>query len=135
MLFGTEVGRLEDFRPWLLLETDPMMRHPSSVGGQEVSYAITRYAPGSRWIGFDEIDFNKKAAPLSINEIKDIDSLLASLRERFAYAGDAVLGNSKYVERSSNITDSFYMYETGKLADCKYVACTTVGRMGEDCFG
>ncbi|VVB57165.1 Uncharacterised protein [uncultured archaeon] len=135
VLFGRAVGDLEKFEPWLLDGTQQMMRQKSFASGHEITYAITRYAKDSKWMGFDEIDFSASAKPLSINEIKDIDSLLDALRERFAYAGGAVLGNSGEVERSSNITDSFFMYETGKLADCKYVAYTTLGRLGEDCFG
>ncbi|HQT45432.1 MAG TPA: hypothetical protein PLO51_05615, partial [Candidatus Micrarchaeota archaeon] len=91
--------------------------------------------PSSKLASFGEAMAGIKFKPLSINEIKDIDSLVSGLSDRFYYAGSSVLGNSGFVEKSSNITDSFYMYETGKLSDCKYVAFATLGRLCEDNFG
>jgi hypothetical protein len=135
VVLGEEIGALPDYKDWLLKYVPELKHRLSSASGEEITFSIPSYIEGSKWIGFDEIDFTKKAEPLTINEIKDFDSLVAALRERFAYAGSSALGNSQFVERSSNITDSFYMLETGRLTECKYIAYSTLGRTAEDCFG
>jgi len=137
VLFGQELGAIGDYQEWLLRYTEPIVHRKSSVSGKEVSFAILEYDKGSKWVGFDEIDFTRKASPLpaGAGEIKDIGRLVSALRDRFYYAGSAVLGNSGSVEKSSGITDSFYMRETAKLTECKYIAYSTFGRLNEDCFG
>ena len=137
VLFGKEAGALPEFGAWLSEMGERLVHRKSSVSGNEVTYAIAGYDEESKWIGFEEIDFTAKAAPLpaGVYEAEDIGSLVSLLRGRFHYAGSAVLGNSKYVEKSSSITDCFYMRETGKLAECKYTAYSIIGRLGEDCFG
>jgi len=135
VLFGSEVGALPDFGPWLIEMSEKLVHRKSSVSGREVTYAITSYDEGSRWIGFEEIDFTKKTKELPALEMRGIDALVSALQDRFFYAGSAVLGNSQYVEKSSGITDCFYMRETGKLTECKYTAYSIIGRLGEDCFG
>jgi len=137
ILFGEEAGALPDFAPWLADIGERLIHRKSSISGKEVTYAIRDYAEGSKWIGFDEIDFTQKSAPLPVGAdgMKGIDSLVNALQGRIFYAGSAVLGNSKWVEKSSSITDCFYMHETGKLTECKYTAYCIIGRLGEDCFG
>ncbi|MFH1470839.1 MAG: hypothetical protein ABIF01_03760 [Candidatus Micrarchaeota archaeon] len=135
VVFGEDAGPLSEYEVWLrgLIQT-PKYRK-SSVSGKEIAYSTFEYQDGSKWIGFDEVNFNKKFEPLSINDMKDIDSLAESIQERVLYAGNIILGNSAYVEKSSNISDSFYMYETGILTDCKYLAYCNFGRQNEDLFG
>ncbi|MCX6769624.1 MAG: hypothetical protein NT051_03005 [Candidatus Micrarchaeota archaeon] len=135
VLFGQEVGQLPEFGKWLSEIGEQLAHRKSSVSGKDVSYAIANYKEGSRWIGFEEIDFTKKAAPLPEIEGASIEELVAALQDKFYYVGSAVLGNSQSVEKSSGITDCFYMHETGKLTECKYTAYSIIGRLGEDCFG
>jgi hypothetical protein len=135
VLFKSELGAISQYAEWLKRNNEPIYHRKSSVSGKEVAYAVLDYAEGSRWIGFDEIDFEKKYGPVSINEIKDVESLADAVSERIYYTGSVILGNSGEVEKSSNISDSFYMYETGKYADCKYLAYSTLGRLCEDSFG
>ncbi|MEM2137802.1 MAG: hypothetical protein QW568_01825 [Candidatus Anstonellaceae archaeon] len=135
VIFKEEVGSLSEFVPWLKLYNEPIVQRKSSLSGKEVTYAISSYKENSKWVSFEEIDFGKRFAPVSLNDVKDIDSLVEALADRFYYTGNVILGNSGYVEKSSNISDSFYMYDTGKLTDSKYVAYSTLGRLDEDCFG
>jgi len=132
-----EVGALPEFGGWLSEVGERLVHRRSSVSGKEITYAINCYGEGSRGIGFEEIDFTKKAAalPEGVLEARGIEAITPLLQERFHYAGSAVLGNSQYVEKSSGITDCFYMHETGKLTECKYTAYSVLGRLGEDCFG
>jgi hypothetical protein len=135
VIFKQDIGPLSDYIPWLTRFNLPMKYRKSSVCGSEIAYAISEYSENSKWVGLEEIDFNKKFEPLSLNEIKDIDSLLSSLSDRFYYAGNIILGNSGQVERSSNISDSYFMHQTGLYNDCKYMAYSTHGRLNEECFG
>jgi len=135
LLFKRKLGPIMDYAPWLCSINDPIKHRKSSISGREISFAIPEYREGSKWAGFSEALAGIKFKPLSINEVKDLESLVEGLSDRFYYAGSSVLGNSGFVEKSSNITDSFYMYETGKLSDCKYVAFATLGRLCEDNFG
>lgn len=134
ILLGEELGSLNQYSAWLRRNNEPLIHRQSSISGKNTAYSIASYAENSKWISFDEIDFSKKFS-LNIDEIKDIDSLASALSDRFYYAGNVVLGNSGNVEKSSNISDSFYMQETGKLADSKYIAYSTLGRLNSDCFG
>jgi hypothetical protein len=135
VLFGSEVGALPEFGPWLMEMGEKLVHRKSSVSGREVTYAISGYDEASKWIAFDEIDFTRKAKELPEGGTGNIDALVSALQDRFYYAGSAVLGNSQFVEKSSGITDCFYMRETGKLTECKYTAYSMLGRLGEDCFG
>jgi len=135
VLFGSEVGALPEFCGWLLDMGEKLKHRKSSVSGKEVTYAITSYDEASKWIGFDEIDFTRKGEPVKLEGAESVDKLVSVLKDRFLYAGSAVLGNSKFVEKSSGITDCFYMHETGKITECKYTAYSILGRLGEDCFG
>lgn len=135
VLFKEDIGPLSDYAGWLTKNNEPVVHRKSSVSGKDVTYAIGAYPEGAKWIGLEEIDLHRKFEPLSIGETKDIESIAAAIQDRLFYTGDIVLGNSGFVQKSSSISDSFYMHETGKLGDSKYVAYSTVGRLNEDCFG
>ena len=135
VLFKEDIGPLSDYAAWLVKNNEPVIHRKSSVSGKDVTYAIGAYREGAKWIGLDEIDLHRKFEPLGVNEIKDVESIVGAIQDRTCYAGNIVLGNSGFVQGSSSISDSFYMHETGKLGDSKYLAYCTVGRLDEDCFG
>ena len=60
---------------------------------------------------------------------------MEALQERFYYCGNIVLGNSKFVEKSSNVTDSFFVYDSVKISDCKNIAYSQYLRLCENIFG
>ena len=135
VILGGEVGELSEYEQWLSERADPVLKSKSSLSGKAVNYSYPEYCGSSKWISFDEIDFGKKFAPLSINEIKDIDSLAASVSDRFQYTGNVVLGNSKYVDGSSNVSDSFYVYGSSEIGNSKYISYTSMARLCEHVFG
>jgi hypothetical protein len=135
VLFKQEVGPLSEFVPYLDGLIEPNMHRKSSISGKDVAYSLHEYSEGSKWISFDEIDFGKKYAPIDAGAITGLNSLLAAISGRVYYTGNVILGNSKFVESSSNVTDSFFMHNTSRLSDCKYCASTIVGRLCEDSFG
>jgi len=135
VIFGEPLGELNDYGDWLGQLQGKMRREISSVSGKPIYLAVNEYCSGAKFISFEEADFSRKFQPLGINEIKDIDSIAESLRERFFYAGNIVLGNSHYVEESSNVTDSAYVYRSTIVADSKYIAYSTNVRQNEYTFG
>ncbi|MFA5105764.1 MAG: hypothetical protein WC506_02270 [Candidatus Micrarchaeia archaeon] len=135
VVFKQEIGPLEDYAKWLEGLVIPNVIRKSSISGKEVAYAIPEYSEGSRWISFDEIDYGAKYSPLDLNQIKDLDSLIGAVSERACYAGNIILGNSGEVEKSSNITDSYFMLNTAMFGDCKNLAYCSRGRLCTDCFG
>ena len=135
LLLGAEVGCLEDYSGWLSRDYEPLSSHKSSASGKAVPFVSPFYASGSRRISFDEVDFGKKFSPLTLNEMKDIDSIAQALGERVQYCGGQVLGNCGFVEGSTDITESFYVYKSAKVAFSKHIAYCTFGSISEDMFG
>ncbi len=135
LLLKGSVGELADFEPWLTENIDKIHSHPSSLSGKEVAYSVNDYCAGSKRESFEEVDFSKKAGPLEINDIKDIDSIVEAVQERIYYTGGMVLGNSRFVEKSANVSDSFYVYSSSHVGDSKYIAYCSMSRLNEYAFG
>lgn len=135
LLLKEEIGSLDDYAKWLARDIIPISHRKSTISGKSVVSAPTDYAEGSKWASFDEIDFSKRFQPLNINEVKDIDSLISALSERFYYTGNIWFGKSSHILNSSNINDSHYIYEIGRTGNSKYLAYCRMGRLCEDCFG
>ena len=79
-----------------------------------------------------DTDFMQKFEPLSINDCKDMDSLLVRGRERASYCGNITIGNSKFVGQSSEMSDSFYVYRSVRISGCKNVAYSQWMRLSEN---
>ncbi|MFH1448139.1 MAG: hypothetical protein ABIG39_04710 [Candidatus Micrarchaeota archaeon] len=122
LLLGGEIGELEEFGPYLRhYHYVPYMEQKSVISGKKVIIGTDRYGKNPKLISQDEIDYDKKFS-LNINEIKDIDSLIESLQNRFHYTGNKVFGNSKFIEDVDNCTDSFYVYKSHNIVTSKYIA-------------
>jgi len=135
VLFGSEAGALPEFGPWLMEMGEKLVHRKSSVSGNEVTYAITAYDEGSKWVGFEEVDFTKKAPALPEGGMKSLDDFVCALQESFTTQEARCWEIRNTWKRARASTDSFYMHETGKLTECKYTAYSIIGRLGEDCFG
>lgn len=97
------------------------------MSGKDVYTLVPYYEDNSKFISFDEVNFNKKFEPLNINEIKDIDSITEALQDRFYYTGNIILGNSSFVEESSNVSDSNYVFRSYHIFTSNYAAyCSKV---------
>lgn len=143
IVLGREIGELNEYDKWLASLNNPRFVKKSSISGKDTVFTSSEFsdssgyspASSSKFIGMDELDFNKKFDPLSINEIKDIDSILEAIEERIYYCGNIVLGNSKFVEKSSNVSDSFFVYDSVKIDASRNIAQSQYLRLCENVFG
>ncbi|MFA6489232.1 MAG: hypothetical protein WCT52_00970 [Candidatus Micrarchaeia archaeon] len=125
VLLGGEVGELDDFAPWLSEFKRESTIRQSDESGKEAVFGVLPYYDGSKWLAFDDVHFEKKYGPISINDCKDIDSLIEAVSERIYYTGSVVLGNSGSVQSSSYIIDAFFVYRSEQVFESKYVAYAT----------
>lgn len=140
VLFGTEVGELEDFEKWLNSHMPTPQLETSSFSGKSVAlpcsdYGRHDYAKGAHFTSFDEIKFGTKFKPLNINEVKDIDMIIAALGERLAYCGNIVLGNSAYVEKSADVINSSFVLSSSLVGDSRYISHSIWVYESQYCFG
>ncbi|MEW5997111.1 MAG: hypothetical protein AB1657_06005 [Candidatus Micrarchaeota archaeon] len=133
ILFREEVGNLRVYEGWLSECIEPVSVQKSQIPGKEV-VAVGDYR-GSKLISFADIDFFRKYPPLSINDIKDIDSIIRAARERAEYAGNIVLGNSSNAESSTGIEDCSNILSSHTYNSSQDVAFSTLGRVDESVFG
>ena len=135
MILGGEVGALDEYSNWLSGLDDPLFTRKSSMSGNPVVFSNGEYCASSRAVSMDEVDFSKNFEPISINSMKDIDSLVSAVQERAHYCGNIVIGNSKFIESSSEISDSFFVYKSVRISGCKNVAYSQWMRLSEGIFG
>lgn len=135
VLFGEEIGSYKEYSKWLSEIVDSPIKRKSCVSGKEVIHSTKDYSPRVPSVSLDEVDFYRKFPPLNTNEIKDIEGISQAIKERVQYAGNMVLGNSRFIERSSNVNDSFYVQDSTICGNSKYMAYCTLTRMDSYGFG
>jgi len=135
LLFGDEVGELNEFEDWLSDSLELTYSQNSAISGKSVAYSSDKYSKDAKWISFEEVDFSKKFEPLDLDSLKDIDSIVQAIRDRIYYTGNVVLGNSGIIDKSSNISDSWYCYNSARIGDSKYSARSNLARLCECVFG
>ncbi|MFA5105765.1 MAG: hypothetical protein WC506_02275 [Candidatus Micrarchaeia archaeon] len=135
LVFGREIGSLANYKKWLCTYSEPTMRVESGTGGGSVTMGNANYPPGARFEPLSAMHFSGRGEALSINDIKDIDSIARAASEKFAYCGDIVLGNSSNVSESSNVADSHCILGSSIVNDSKYAAYSHKIRTNESTFG
>ncbi len=133
VLFGQEVGQLSDFREYLTGIVDSPMKVNSSLTGKEVYLSRPYYDRRARFANLVELE--GKEVSLSINEIKDIDSILAALGEKMSYCGGKNLGVSRDIEQSDSTNDSVETLYSYNVMSSKRVAFSNGVRDSENVFG
>jgi hypothetical protein len=126
---------LSEYKEWLQEYGRAPRQEKSSLSGKPVTLSLNEYGSNAKFIAFDEVDFQKRFAPLNINEVKDIDSIVNALQERFYYAGGLTLGNSRFVDGSSDIHNSTYVLDSHNIVDSSHIACTYMARDAKMLFG
>lgn len=135
VVLGKEIGELAEYKDWLMKLNNPRVVRKSSLSGNDVVLTSNEFSDRAKFTSIDEVDFNKRFEPLNINEIKDIDSITDALNERIYYCGNIVLGNSKFVEKSSNVSNSFFVFDSVKIDSSKNIAYSQYLRLCENTFG
>lgn len=135
ILFGQEIGELRDFEPYLKEHLPPIEKRNSYLSEKTVSFAMDDYCKRGRFISLDEIR-EKTIEPLSINEVKDIDTIARVISEKWEYAGDKILGNSNSVESSDLVMDSQNVVDSSNITESSNVfASSLVRHHSKNTFG
>lgn len=123
ILFGEDIGDLKEFDPWLREFYPTVHKRKSYLSGKEVSLLMDDYCGDANFISMDE---SKETTidPLTINEVKDVDSILEAVSEKWRYTGNRALGNSTSVESSDLIMDSQYIGECMSLTRASHAYLT-----------
>jgi len=135
VVLGCEVGELSEYVGWLSSIHTLRQVRKSSVSGKDVLFSHSEISDGAAIVALDEVDFQGKCAPLSINSLKDIDSIIDAMPGRISYAGNVVLGNSRFVDKSTGVLDSNYVYGCDRIGHSKYAAFSTLMSYCENAFG
>ncbi len=136
LLLKEEAGPLSDCADWLSSLNPILVRKRSTLSGKEVTYSLGDYAENSKWASLDEIDYSKQHPAINLEKITSLHPLVSAVQGRIFYAGNIILGNSKNVEKSTNVTDCFFVSDSaGHITDSKHLAYCYLGRFGERDFG
>jgi hypothetical protein len=134
VLFGEEIGELTEYEDWLMEYVPNVVKRKSYISGKDVSFATTDYCETANFISLDEV---KEGAiePLTINEIKDIDSIVEAISDKWQYAGNKILGNSVFVEASDSVMDSQYVSNAFNVQQSQRVFATYYSTSNKYAFG
>jgi hypothetical protein len=135
VLFGQEIGGLDDFKPYLLEGVDQPRLAKSALSGKSVHLSRPYYSPSARFIDVAEAASPQGAGALSVNDIKDMDSCLAALSEKMAYCGNKNLGRNAEVHESDMCNDSIHVHSSQNVIESKYVAYCNGIRKSENTYG
>ncbi|MFH1785304.1 MAG: hypothetical protein ABH842_02660 [Candidatus Micrarchaeota archaeon] len=125
ILLGEELGELRDYEEWLKEYCPKPQVSKSAISGKDVVLA-SDYSKLAKVISADEI---KESKPLSINDIKDIDSITRAVSEEWTYTGNRILGNSKFVESSDLVMDSNYVANSLNISQSTNVFHSSLVRL------
>ncbi|VVC04187.1 Uncharacterised protein [Candidatus Bilamarchaeum dharawalense] len=135
VLFGEPLGEMKDYYDYL---KEPLVGKSvkSIISGKNIFVTSNHYPKEAKFFDYnDEITgATILSKPIDVNQIRDIDSLFEAVEEKFIYSGNKVLGNSKFVENSDNITDSNYVLDSSMIVNGKYIAYCYMLRNNDYCF-
>jgi len=133
IILGEEIGDIWAYENYLKRYTR-LPKNIQSPTNENIYLPSERYKSVKKVMPYTtKIKMDKPFA--NINEIKDIDNLFELARDHFEYIGNVILGNSKFIEKSANIVDSFYVYNSNTIAKSKYVAYSSYAKDVEYTFG
>jgi hypothetical protein len=133
VILGDEVGELKEYEEWLSEYLPQIGKGKSHISGKDVTLAMTDYCKTANFVSADEM--KEISVPLSINEIKDIDSIIEAISGRWEYAGDRTLGKSSHFEASDFIVDSHYVYQGVDVTGSQYIHMSSNTQDSKYVFG
>lgn len=134
ILFGREVGPLEKFAPYLKEAMLPYTLVPSHVSSKEVYLSSPLYNPSAKYATLEELP-KVASNPLSINDVKDVDSLFRAASENMVYCGNKVFGknfNAVMVDNAINCVDVYFAHIVRNVNKGAFISCV---RESEYVFG
>lgn len=134
VLFGSEIGQLSDFEPYLMEMMMPYQVHKSCISGKPVVVSHPYYPKNAKFVSQDEVG-KLKFSPLNINEIKDIDSLFAAAAERAVFCGNKVFGTNFSISEVDNCVDCSNVHFSHNVYHVKNGAYLSIVRESENVFG
>ncbi|VVB98146.1 Uncharacterised protein [uncultured archaeon] len=137
VLFGDGIGGLDEYDAYLSRHVKLPASGKSSISGKDIAVS-SAVQKGAKFISNDEMpEFEKNAGstPFNINEIKDIDSAIGALGERFCYSGNIQLGNCAGISRSNKCIDAAFVNRSEYVYYSKYVSHSIMVRHSECVFG
>lgn len=129
ILFGTELGPLEGYMDWVGIYMPKKAMRKSHGSGKNVAVAMDEYAKLARFASAEEVAQNREFA-LSINQMKDVESVVQAISEKCEYAGNRMLGNSTKVENSDIVLDSHFVRNSSNVEESQYVESSYMVRKG-----
>ncbi|MCX6771466.1 MAG: hypothetical protein NTX79_05420 [Candidatus Micrarchaeota archaeon] len=129
IIFGREIGPLAKYQAWLGASLPRGARRKSHLSGKDVAVAFDAFPSSARFVSSEELQLNRGYG-VSVNDMKDVDSLLGALSEKCEYAGNRHLGNSAFVESSDIVLDSQYVRNSTNVEESQYVDSSFMIRKG-----
>lgn len=133
VLFGEEIGELKDYEEWLKRYLPVSKKMKSHLSGKEVAMPLDYYCDKAKFISADEL--KELAVPLNINEIKDIDSIIEAVSERWEYTGNMVIGKLTAIESSTLVTDSSYVANSVDVNGSSHILYSSMVYDSKHLFG
>jgi len=133
VIFTREIGELKDYEKFLKRYVQPIKTAKSSIGGKQV-YFCAPYNENAKFISQSEL-MKMKVEPIEINDLKDVDSLLGAVGERFRYSGDKIGGKFEDVVGSEDCADANFVFCSSDVFRCDNVAYTQMVTDSKYVFG
>lgn len=134
IMFGREVGGLLEFEPYLKEAMMPYMIVKSSTSGKDVYLSSPHYPKNGKFASLAEAE-KLPSAKISINDIKDVDSLFRAASESMVYTGSKMFGRSHNVALVDNAIDCIDVYYSHNVRNVKKGAFISCVRESECVFG
>jgi hypothetical protein len=134
MLFGSPIGKLQDFEPYLSEMMLPYQMVPSCVSGKKVMLSNPYYSRDAKVVSQDELA-QARMEPFSPNDIKDIDSLFRAASERAVFCGNKTFGRNSGISDLDNAVDCSCVHHAHNMRNVKYAAHCSHMRESEHVFG
>ena len=134
VIFGEEIGELSEFSTYLKEAMLPNTPAKCSVSGEQILLSGSHYPKAARFVSQDQIEKLPKPQ-LSINSIKDIDSLFEAAAEQAVFCGNKIFGRNIDVAIADNCVDCSNVFYSHDIFRSKNAAFCSVGRYSESIFG
>ncbi|MBI5046147.1 hypothetical protein HZC07_00240 [Candidatus Micrarchaeota archaeon] len=133
IIFREEVGELMEFSDYLSGIVNPTKKTKSKLSGRSIVTA-NYYPSNAKFISAEESD-NLRQEKIDIDSVKDIDSLVEAVKEKFTYSGNRIFGTNMHLSEVDNATNCQYVINGHNIIDVKYGSSIAYMRECEYVFG